>query len=326
VTTLTQRKLLALCALRHEDAAPDWTVLARVAQLAGGLDLLYQGHIPEDSRDARKTLPILQAGLRDLTDACQRVDRELEAAERYGARLTTVMDDDYPANLRLVPNLPPFLFYRGALRAGDTYSIAVVGTRQASDDGRAHAADMAHELSGRGVRICSGLARGIDAAAHTATLDAHGRTLAVIGTGITKCYPPEHRGLAERIVQCDGAVLSQFWPTSSAAKWSFPRRNITMSGLSQATCVIEASSTSGAKMQARAAFEHGKQVFLLASLVKAQPWAAKMLADGKAVEVDSVTTILERMAQPNRIAAVAAGRMQLALDLFPEERAGAPCE
>jgi len=319
VTTSDQRRLLVLAAIRHGDATIDWYVLARTAQLAGGLDQLYRGHIPEDSRAARKSETVLAAGLEhDLSAAEERVTRELEIAERFGARLTTVLDKDYPANLRLVPNLPPFLFYQGTLEPDDAYSIAVVGTRQATDDGLRRAARMARELSDHGVRICSGLARGIDTAAHTATLDAGGRTLAVVGTGITKCYPAENRALADRIAE-HGAVISQFWPSSSAAKWTFPRRNVTMSGLSQATCVIEAGSTSGAKLQARYAYEHGKRVFLIRSLVQSQPWAAKMLADRKATEVDDSDTILKHLAEPDRISAVAESRQQLAIDLFAEE-------
>lgn len=310
-----QRDLLTLCAIRYEDAGPDWNLVARIAQSPRGLDLLKAGEVPEDSRAARLTLPILRGGLENLETAITRVVRELEHAERVGAKLTTVLDDDYPANLRLVPDLPPFLFYRGTLETQDAYSIAVVGTRQVSDDGCRRAKRMARELVEHGVRVYSGLARGVDTAVHTAALDADGRTLAVVGTGITRCYPPENSGLAERIVQ-SGAVFSQFWPSASPAKWTFPRRNVVMSGLTQATCVIEASSTSGAKLQARCAYEHGKQVFLVRSLVQTQPWAARMLEQGKAVEVDDVGVILKRMAEPNRVIAASAGRQQLALDVL----------
>lgn len=322
--TPAQSGLLTLAAIRYEDASPDWNVLARTVQLADGLELLHRGIVPEDSRDARATQHLLRLVFGKLAErekilaaARERVEREVALAGRLGAKLTTVLDGDYPANLRLVPNLPPFLFYRGTLEPGDTYSIAVVGTRQASEIGLARADRMARELSERGVRIYSGLARGIDTAAHMAALKADGRTLAVVGTGLSKCYPPENRALMERIAE-NGAVLSQFWPSASAAKWTFPRRNITMSGLSQATCVIEAGSTSGAKLQARYAYEHGKRVFLLRSLTEAQPWAAKMLADGRALQVESTDQIVERMADPRRIEEATASRQQLALDLFTE--------
>lgn len=312
-----QFRLLVLAAIRDDEASIDWHVLARAAQLRGGLDMLLNGSIAEDSREATRSRRVLQAGLIDLTAAQERVERELDVAQRHGARLTTVLDEDYPANLRLVPNLPPFLFYRGTLESADAYSIAVVGTRQASSIGLQRAARMARELSERNVRIISGLARGIDAAAHTETLRVGGRTLAVIGTGIAHCYPAEHRSLADRITEA-GALLSQFWPSASAAKWTFPRRNITMSGISQATCVIEAGTTSGAKLQARFAYEHGKRVFLLRSLTESQPWAAKMLEEGRAIQVESSEQITGKMADPQRIEAATAGRQQLAFDLFSE--------
>lgn len=142
---------------------------------------------------------------------------------------------------------------------------------------------MAQGLAEHDVVINSGLAAGIDGAAHTAALEAGGRTVAVMGTGIAKpVYPAQHRGLAQQILDAGGALVSQFWPSSPAATWTFPRRNVTMSGLSLGTIVVEASATSGAKMQARIAAEHGKHVWVLRSLVDAQPWVAAMLAEGRA--------------------------------------------
>ena len=152
--------------------------------------------------------------------------------------------------------------------------MAVVGTRQPSPGGLGKAGDLSRLLVRQGVVVVSGLARGIDSAAHSATLAAGGRTIAVIGTGITKTYPAENKELTERIVE-HGVVVSQFWPSSPPARGTFPRRNVVMSGIAQGTAVIEASSTSGAKMQARLALEHGKKVFLLRSLVMAQPWARR---------------------------------------------------
>ena len=250
-----------------------------------------------------------------MADAQDRVERELEAADPSGATLVTVLDDHYPANLRLVPNLPPFLFVLGRLEAVDTRSAAVVGTRQASPAGTARAAAMARELVEQGVTVTSGLARGIDTAAHTAALQHGGRTIAVVGTGITRCYPAENRGLAEAITE-HGAVVSQFWPTAPPAKYTFPRRNVVMSGISQGTVVIEASRTSGAKMQARIAAEHGKRVFLLRSLVTEQEWARAMVARGAAIEVASVHDVIGHLATPERVQQVGNTRQQLALELL----------
>jgi DNA processing protein len=310
-----QRQLLTLCAIRAEGASVDWNLIARNAQTAEDLALLAHGMIRERSAVASESLPILTVGLADLTSAAARVETELAAAARVGARLTTVLDADYPTNLRLVPNLPPFLFYRGELRADDALSVAVVGTRTASLAGLDRAGRLARQLVDRGVTVTSGLARGIDTAAHTAALKASGRTVAVVGTGITGCYPAENRDLAEAIVD-HGALVSQFWPSAGPARWTFPRRNVVMSGITQGTAVIEASGTSGAKMQARIAAEHGKQVFLLASLVAGQEWARRMVGRGQATLVETVDDVLDRLAPAERIHRAGAQRQQLALDVL----------
>jgi DNA processing protein len=168
-------------------------------------------------------------------------------------------------------------------------------------------------LTGAGVTVLSGLARGIDTAAHDATLAAGGRTIAVMGTGIRTVYPAENRDLAERIAET-GALVSQFWPDTPPTTYSFPRRNIVMSGMGQGTVVIEASATSGAKMQARYALEHGKQVFLLASLVRHHPWARKYLDRG-AIEVADAGEIVRRLQSPEAVQALSDQRRQPTLSL-----------
>lgn len=295
-----QYRLLQLCAIRIEGESVDWTVIARQAQDPAGLDDLCQGIVHEKSAGAKRAVPLLRKALRNLAPLTQRVDAELEAATAVGARLVSVMDDGYPANLRLIPNLPPFLFYRGDLREEDTWSVAVVGTRQPTHDGVSRAAHMARLLAERNVTVISGLARGIDTAAHRAALTVGARTIAVLGTGITRCYPAENHDLAEEITSC-GALVSQFWPTRPPGRDTFPRRNVVTSGISQGTVVIEASSTSGAKMQARLAIEHGKKVFLLHSLVTSQPWASNYVQRRGAIEVMDVDEVITRLAPPERV-------------------------
>jgi DNA processing protein len=311
-----QYRLLQLCAIRVEQQSVDWGVIARQAQDLAGLDELWQGIVHEESAGAKRSVPILRKGLRDPVPLAQRVDAELEAAAAVGAHLVTVMDGGYPANLRLIPNLPPFLFYRGELREEDAWSVAVVGTRQPSDPGIDQAALVSRLLAERGVTIISGLARGIDTAAHRAALAASGRTIAVLGTGITRCYPAENRNLAEEITG-SGALVSQFWPTRPPGKDTFPRRNVVTSGISQGTVVIEASSTSGAKMQARLAIEHGKKVFLVRSLVTSQPWASNYVRRRGAIEVASVDEVITRLAAPERVRKATEQRQtQLSLSLL----------
>ncbi len=301
--------ILALCAVR----GANWHVIAREAQKPDGLERLLDGRVTEESSDAKKT----GEALADLSSAMakhlERAEAAVEAANRVSASLVTVLDDDYPANLRLIYNLPPFLFYRGKLRRDDARSVAVVGTRNASVEGLRRASKLARLLAEQKVTVLSGLARGIDTAAHEAALAADGRTIAVLGTGILRTYPAENADLAERIVD-RGALVSQFWPDQAPTSYTFPRRNVVTSGMSQGTVVIEATSTSGAKMQARLALEHGKQVFLLSTLVTAQPWAQKYLARG-AIEVGDVDAILDRLRSWESIEALSTGRHQLAFGL-----------
>ena len=312
--TSHQYDLLTACALRVGGSSVDWSLIARSAQTPDGLTALLDGNVNEDSPTARRALPLLREALPHLGDARRRVDTELAAARTAGAHLVTVLDSGYPANLRLVPNLPPFLFHLGPLEERDARSIAVVGTRAASEDGLRRSARMARELVPHDVVIMSGLAKGVDAAAHDATLRAGGRTVAVMGTGIAApVYPSQNRPLARAILDHGGALLSQFWPTSGPARWTFPRRNVVTSGTTRGSVVIEASSTSGAKMQARIAAEHGKLVFLIKSLATSQPWAAKMIIEGRAIEVTRTSDILDRLGTAASIQQASQQRQQLAL-------------
>lgn len=301
--------LLALCRVRDVS----WNFLAREAQRPLGLDNLLAGRASEQSTEATESLRRLADAQDELGQHRDLVAAELERMASHNVRLTTVLGDDYPANLRTIFNLPPFLFYRGSLREDDARSVAVVGTRDATAEGLEQARQLATALTEAGVTVLSGLARGIDAAAHQATLDAGGRTIAVMGTGILRVYPKEHAGLAERIA-ATGAVVSQFWPDTPPRTDTFPRRNVVTSGLSQGTAVVEASATSGAKMQARLALQHGKRVFLLSSLVRERDWARAYLERG-AIEVRDVADIVRLLKSPAAIQASTDSRLQLTLTL-----------
>ena len=315
MVTEPQHRLLELCAIRIDGESLDWSVIARQALDPAGLDDLYQGVIAEKSTAAKRSLALLRRGLRDTASAAARVEAELERAHAAGARLVTVLDQQYPSNLRLIPNLPPFLFYLGELRDEDARSIAVVGTRNATPDGIRRAGRMSRLLAEKGITVVSGLARGIDAEAHRAALAAGARTIAVMGTGITRRYPAENTDLAAEIIG-NGALVSQFWPTSPPGKYTFPRRNVVTSGISQGTVVIEASSTSGAKMQARLALEHGKKVFLVQSLVTTQPWAQDYVAHRGAIEVADVDEVSSQVAEPDRVHRAAQQHQQLTLSFL----------
>jgi DNA processing protein len=224
----------------------------------------------------------------------RRADDIVASAEARGDHIVTVLDATYPRNLREIYNRPPFLFVRGRLEAVADRSVAVVGTRKPSEDGVEEASRLSRELAERGVTVLSGLAVGIDAAVHRAALDAGGRTVAVMGTGINRLYPPENEKLADRILAEGGALVSQFWPDAPPARWSFPMRNVVMSGMAVGTVVVEASKTSGAKMQARIALDHGKRVFLVRRLVAQEEWAQRYLTRG-AQAIDTVDDVVDTL-------------------------------
>lgn len=304
-------RVLALCSID----GVNWNVIAREALRSGGLARLLAGEVAETSRDGEATRQHLVEGLPTLDERIERMRGVVGgAADAVDAKLVTVLDrDQYPSNLRVIPSPPPFLFYRGELHRDDARSVAVVGTRKASDEGRERARVLAEKLTAESVTVISGLAKGIDTEAHTATLAAGGRTIAVVGTGILRTYPKENAQLAERVAET-GAVVSQFWPEAPPTRYSFPMRNAVMSGISQGTAVIEASATSGAKMQARIALEQGKRAFLMASLVTRESWAQRYLERG-AIEVHSVEDILRWLRTPEQVEQQSSQRDQLVLEL-----------
>jgi DNA processing protein len=301
--------LLALCLIKDLS----WHLIAREAARPDGLNRLLEGQVSENSLEATKAEYLLAEHLDGIAVLRDEVFNRIKNALDEGIGLTTVLDDDYPLNLRTIFNRPPFLFYRGELREDDAFSVAVVGTRKPSTEGVKRAAKMAALLAERNVTVLSGLARGIDTAAHKACLAVGGRTVAVLGSGIRKIYPPENAELAE-IITANGAVVSQFWPDTPPTSYSFPRRNITMSGLGQGTIVIEASATSGAKMQARLALEHGKKVFLVESLVANYEWAQKYLKRG-AIKVTDVGDVISLLRSPRVIKESTRQQHQLTLGL-----------
>lgn len=193
-------------------------------------------------------------------DAAKRIDGELRAIERQRITILTCMDPGYPARLLTIPDPPPLLYLRGSLAEADRQAVAVVGSRRASPAGRAVTEQLARELAGLGFTVVSGLARGVDAAAHRGALAAGGRTLAVLGCGIDQTYPPEHKKLRETI-ESHGAVLSECPMGAPPHPHHFPKRNRIISGLSLGVVVTEAAHESGSLITARLAAEQGREVF-----------------------------------------------------------------
>lgn len=240
-------------------------------------------------------------------------ERDIAQWRAAGLGFLTFQDDEYPAQLREIHEIPPVLFHRGVRVPGEI-GMSVVGSRAASPRGLSIASAVAASLVDRHITVIAGLAKGIDTAAHTAALDAGGRTVAVIGTGITKCYPAENRQLQDRIA-ATGLVLSQFWPDCPPTKRTFPMRNAVMSGYGRATIVVEASEHSGARIQARQAVAHGRPVILTDLVVKANKWSAGLVglpgvhvASSTAEIVSIVEDIAAGPAEVEKLLAMVTGR------------------
>ncbi|MFA5026918.1 MAG: DNA-processing protein DprA [Candidatus Methylomirabilota bacterium] len=200
------------------------------------------------------------------------VDRLREDAQRTAeAGLDALVwgDAAYPELLARIHSPPPILYLRGRLLPTDAKAVALVGARRSTAYGEGVAREMAGELARRGVTIVSGLARGIDAAAHRGALEAGGRTLAVLGSGLDTIYPPEHRAMAEEIAGA-GGLLSEFPIGTPPLRLNFPRRNRIISGLSLGVVVVEAGVASGALITAHHALEQGREVFAVPGRVHAR--------------------------------------------------------
>lgn len=212
---------------------------------------------------------------------------------RDGVEFVTVLDERYPAQLREIHEAPPLLFYRGDLRQGDR-GVSVVGSRKASERGLKMANSVASHLVATGRTVIAGLATGIDSAAHRAALEAGGRTVGIIGTGIRQSYPAENRDLQERIAR-EGLLLSQFYPDAPPTRTSFPMRNATMSGYGIATVVVEAGEKSGARIQARVAVEHGRPVILSDMVVNRNEWARRLMGRPGVYVAASVAEVMDHV-------------------------------
>lgn len=188
------------------------------------------------------------------------LDRIWDQIQTKGIQVLTWLDESYPRRLKEIEQPPPVLYLRGELIPEDTWAVAIVGTRRVTPYGRQVTEEIAAFLAANGVTVVSGLARGVDAIAHSAAIKAGGRTLAVLGSGVDRIYPPENRAIAEQIFE-HGAVLSDYAPGTPPESSNFPPRNRIISGLSMAVVVIEAGETSGALITAEFAAEQGREIF-----------------------------------------------------------------
>jgi DNA processing protein len=235
-----------------------------------------------------------------------RLDVDLESVvkriQSKGICILTWEDETYPRRLKEIEQPPPVLYLRGSLLPADEWAVAIVGTRRITAYGRQVTEEIATTLARSGVTIVSGLARGVDSVAHKAALDAGGRTIAVLGSGVDVIYPSEHRALAERMV-ASGALLSDYAPGTAPDGVNFPPRNRIISGLSLAVVVVEAGQQSGALITAEFAAEQGRDVFAVPGNINApqsvgcnaliQQGARPLLQAGDILEALDLTMVQE---------------------------------
>ena len=194
---------------------------------------------------------------------------ELASIREFGAEVITAQSPDYPRQLLEIHAPPIVLYVWGELTARDQHAIAVIGSRRTSHYGAECAKKLSYQLAYSGLTVISGLARGIDTAAHQGALAAKGRTIAVLGSGLTKLYPPENAALAERIRSGNGAVVSEFSMTVEPDRQTFPMRNRIISGWSHGILVVEAGLNSGALITASQAIEQGRSVYAVPGHINA---------------------------------------------------------
>lgn len=249
---------------------------------------------------------------KNIASQHEQLELEYLKAEAGGYRIYCYTDTDYPALLKKIPDPPPVLYCRGSFVYGDDAAIALVGTRNPSPMGSYHARELARELSAQGLTLVSGMARGIDSEAHWGALEAGGRTIAVLGSGIDVCYPPENEALMDRIA-ASGAVISEFALGTQPVPKNFPARNRIISGLSLGVVVVEATDDSGSLITAGFALEQGREVFAVPGSIENEGSRGphKLIRQGAKL-VESAKDILEDLAIPYLDLAaeeVGAGRM-----------------
>ena len=212
-----------------------------------------------------------QPSLLDVDDDLRRAHDDISRWLEAGYGIVSVLSDRYPSRVREVREAPALLYYQGALLSDDD-AVCVIGSRQASPQGLSDARDAARALVAHGYTVLAGLAAGIDTAAHVAALDAGGRTVAIMGTGLDRTYPASNADLRSEIVKVGGLVLTQFAPGSPVRPANFPMRNAVMSGYGLASYVVEASEHSGTRTQTRLALHHGRQVILSQRVARGASW------------------------------------------------------
>jgi len=234
-------------------------------------------------------------------------EAELGICLQSGVEILTLSDPGYPKLLREIFDPPIVLYCKGDVRCLNSHSISIVGSRQATPYGVNVAERLARELASRGLAICSGLARGIDTAAHRGALEANGKTIAVLGSGLNHIYPRENKKLVSQ-VQAHGCVVSEFPMNTSPSPQNFPIRNRIISGLSLGTCLVEAAEFSGSLITGRLALEQNREVFAVPGNVTSKTsfgpnlWikqGAKLVQDWQDIVEELPRAVKEQVLSPS---------------------------
>lgn len=223
------------------------------------------------------------------------LEKVWEKIQNQGITILTWQDESYPQRLKEIDQPPPVLYIRGEYLPDDLFAVAIVGTRRVTPYGRQITEELSAFLAANGITVISGLARGVDAIAHQSTLKAGGRSIGVLGSGVDKIYPPEHRGLAEQMIK-HGAIISDYAPGTPPDASNFPPRNRIISGLSLAVVVIEAGETSGALITAEFAAEQGREIFAVpGSILAPQSKGTNKLIQNGALPLLSVNDLMQAL-------------------------------
>src|SRR5829696_1920768 len=223
------------------------------------------------------------------------LDKLWAKIEAQGIKILTWEDEMYPQRLKEIDQPPPVLYIRGDYLPDDLFAVAIVGTRRVTAYGRQITEELAAYLSANRITLVSGLARGVDAIAHQTALKAGGRTIGVLGSGVDRIYPPEHRRLAEKMME-SGAIISDYAPGTPPDASNFPPRNRIISGLSLAVVVIEAGETSGALITAEFAAEQGREIFAVpGSILAPQSKGTNKLIQKGALPLLSVNDLMQAL-------------------------------
>ncbi len=298
--------------------APEVDALLRLS-LIPGLGPVRIRRLIESFGDAQRVLGASESSLQrvrgvgaqlaktiiaERNDVEQRVRRELDLAAQHDVTLIPISDDAYPALLRAIPNPPPILYVRGEINTEhDRYPVALVGSRACTPYGIEQTERFAGMLASAGLTIVSGGARGVDTAAHRAAMRMNGRTVAVLGCGLARCYPPENQELFDEIADGRGAVVSELPMETNPSAENFPMRNRIISGLSLGVLVVEAAAGSGALITARLATEeHGREVMALPGRVDspASEGSNDLLKRAGAALVMHPSDVIDQLESPAR--------------------------